>query len=295
MKNGAYIYKNEACEKKMHAFYDKSLTLLQVPYTEEYFETSFGRTHCLLVGDEKKPRICTIHGGNGITTLNLKLFLPLLSEYSILTPDVIGMPGKSEPHRNISSRKDEYGIWIKEVLDHYHIEKISFAVSSYSASIILSLAGYHPEMIGRSLLLVPSGIAHGPYLPMLAKMIFPFMKYYFAPSEKTMDDVIETLGGESDDVWREFFDLMMGSYKMELKGPKEYGKSELAGLDTPLLLIASRTDIFFPADKVFRRAKEILRGPLKMVEIEGKHLPTQSAMEGICRQTIEFLKMESDT
>ena len=128
MKNGAYIYKNEACEKKMHAFYDKSLTLLQVPYTEEYFETSFGRTHCLLVGDEKKPRICTIHGGNGITTLNLKLFLPLLSEYSILTPDVIGMPGKSEPHRNISSRKDEYGIWIKEVLDHYHIEKISFAL-----------------------------------------------------------------------------------------------------------------------------------------------------------------------
>ena len=77
----------------------------------------FGKTHCLLVGDPEKPRICTIHGGNGITTLNLKLFLPLLEEYCIIAPDVIGMPGKSDPYRNISSKNDEYGLWIKEVLD----------------------------------------------------------------------------------------------------------------------------------------------------------------------------------
>ena len=65
--------------KKLHDFYDKTLAELNVPYSESYFATSFGRTHCLLVGDNNKPMICTIHGGNGITTLNLKLFLPLLS------------------------------------------------------------------------------------------------------------------------------------------------------------------------------------------------------------------------
>ena len=257
MEKGRYVYKNEDCMKRMHGFYDRTLESLSVSYTEDYFETSFGKTHCLLVGDPRKPKICTIHGGNGITTLNLKLFLPLLSEFSLLAPDVIGMPGKSEPYRNISSKKDEYGKWIKEVLDHYEIEKISFAVSSYSASMLLSLAKSYPERVERSLLLVPSGIAHGPILPMLGKMIVPFIKYYFKPSEKTLDSVIETMGGETDEIWREFFDLMMSSYKMEMKSPKEYSKEDMALLDAPLLIVASDNDIFFPADRVFGRAKEI--------------------------------------
>ena len=119
VKKGKFVYKNENSMKKMHEFYDKTLASLDVPYSEACFDTSFGQTHCLLVGDPEKPRICTIHGGNGITTLNLKLFLPLLEEYSIIAPDVIGMPGKSDPYRNISSKKDEYGLWIKEVLNHY--------------------------------------------------------------------------------------------------------------------------------------------------------------------------------
>ena len=93
MKKGKFVYRDENSMKKMQEFYEKTLESLCVPYVENYFDTSFGKTHCLLVGDAEKPRICTIHGGNGITTLNLKLFLPLLDEYCIIAPDVIGMPG----------------------------------------------------------------------------------------------------------------------------------------------------------------------------------------------------------
>ena len=57
--------------KKIQEFYDRTLDSLAVSYTEDYFYTSFGETHCLLVGDPEKPKLCTIHGGNGITTLNL--------------------------------------------------------------------------------------------------------------------------------------------------------------------------------------------------------------------------------
>ena len=289
MKKGVFVYKSEACMKKMHDFYDKTLALLDVKYSEDYFDTSFGKTHCLTVGDPNKPKLCTIHGGNGITTLNLKLFLPLLSDYCIIAPDVIGMPGKSDPYRNISSKRDEFGRWIKEVLDHYHIGKIPFIVSSYSASMLLSLAKSYPEKIDRSLLLVPSGIAHGPILPMFGKTIVPFIKYYFKPSEKTLDAVIETMGGESDEIWREFFDLMMSSYKMELKAPKEYSREDMASFDAPLLIIASKNDLFFPAERVFCKAKKIFRCDIATVEISSKHLPSENEMAGICKQTIEFL------
>ena len=288
MKNGKFVYKNEDSLKKMQEFYDKTLASLKVTYRESYFDTSFGRTHCLLVGDEAKPKICTIHGGNGITTLNLKLFLPLLSEYCIIAPDVIGMPGKSAPYRNISSKKDEYGLWIKEVLDHYGCTKISFVVSSYSASMFLSFARRCPEMVDRALLLVPSGIAHGPVLPMISKMIIPFIKYYFKPSEKTLDAVLETMGGKGEDVWREFFDLMMSSYKMEMKAPREYKAEELESFTSPLLIIASPRDIFFPSDKVFKSAAKIFKGPVTTSEINSLHLPSEEKMTDVCRQTMSF-------
>ena len=288
IKNGKFVYKNEDGMKKMHEFYDKTLASLDVPYSEDYFDTSFGKTHCLLVGDPEKPRICTIHGGNGITTLNLKLFLPLLQEYCIIAPDVIGMPGKSDPYRNISSKKDEYGLWIKEVLDHYKEDQISFVVSSYSSAMFLSFARMYPENVRSALLLVPSGIAHGSILPMLGKMVVPFMKYYFSPSGKTLDAVIESMGGKGDSIWREFFDIMMSSYKMEMRPPREYKKREMISFKAPLLIIASEKDIFFPAGRVFNKAGKIFAGPVTMVEIDSKHLPSDETMVDVCKRTIEF-------
>ena len=49
VKNKKFVYKSEDSMKKMHEFYDKTLASLDVPYSEIYFDTSFGRTHCLLV------------------------------------------------------------------------------------------------------------------------------------------------------------------------------------------------------------------------------------------------------
>ena len=98
MKNGKFVYKNESALQRMNDFYDRTLADLQVPFTEDYFETSFGKTHSLVVGNPEKPKLCTIHGGNGITTLNLKLFIPLLEDFCMIAPDVIGMPGKSDPY-----------------------------------------------------------------------------------------------------------------------------------------------------------------------------------------------------
>ena len=289
-KKEKFVYKNENSMKKMHEFYDKTLSSLDVLYSEDWFDTSFGKTHCLLVGDPEKPRTCTIHGGNGITTLNLRLFLPLLEEYCIIAPDVIGMPGKSDPYRNISSKKDEYGLWIKEVLDYYKEERISFVVSSYSSAMFLSFAKRYPERVHSALLLVPSGIAHGPILPMMGKMVVPFIKYYFNPSVKTLDAVIETMGGKGDPVWREFFDIMMSSYKMEMRPPREYKKSEMMPFKAPLLIIASKKDIFFPADRVFRKAREIFAGSVTTVEIDSKHLPSDETMIDVCKRTKEFFK-----
>ena len=146
-------------------------------------------------------------------------------------------------------------------------------------------------MVDRSLLLVPSGIAHGPILPMITRMVIPFIKHYFTPSAGTLDAVISTMGGNGDDDWREFFDIMMSSYKIEMKPPKEYKARELESFSAPLQIIASSKDIFFPADRVFDKAGKIFKGHVTTAYIDTLHLPSEDAMIDICRQTAEFLRV----
>ena len=54
--------------------------------------------------------------------------------------------------------------------------------------------------------------------------------------------------------------------------------------------IASENDIFFPASRVFRKAREIFSGSVTTVEIGSKHLPSDETMIDVCKRTKEFIK-----
>lgn len=287
---GIFVYKNEDCMRKMHAFYDKSMASLHVDYSDFYIQTSFGRTHVVDVGDKDKEPLFTLHGGNGISPLNIRLFLPLLEQYHIIAPDVIGMPGKSEPYRNLNSKKDDYGNWLCEILTALKMDKAMFIVSSYSSAMLLSLAKVYPEKISKAVLLVPSGIAHGAMLPIIWSMSIPFIKYYLFPAKKTLEGIMNTMVTAGDDLWCEFLDLMMSSYKMEMRAPREYKKDELSNFTSSLLIIASSEDVFFPDYKVFPKADKVFSGKIEKMKITGKHLPSQKTMSEVCEAIIGFDK-----
>lgn len=290
LQKGKFVYKNDICMRRIHEFYDKSLASLQVNYEEEYIDTTYGKTHILIVGNKNKKPIFTLHGGNGISPLNIRLFLPLLDKFYIIAPDVIGMPGKSEPYRRLNIKRDDFGVWMCEIMDFLKLPKAPFAVSSYSSAMMLSLAEVAPEKIEKAMLLVPSGIAHGAIFPIIHKMAIPFMKYYFRPLKEDLSHIVGVMVSECDDLWYEFFELMMSSYKMEMRAPKEYSKKSLEKFCSPVLVFASNEDIFFPADKVLTKAKELFTGPLQMHLIDGKHLPSEETMRFVCDKAIEFFE-----
>ena len=163
-----------------------------------------------------------------------------------------------------------------------------FVVSSYSSAMMLSLAKVHPERISKAVLLVPSGIAHGPLPTIIWNMSIPFIKYYFHPSRKALEGIMNTMVTDGDDMWCEFLDLMMTSYKMEMRSPREYKKDELSNFTAPVLIIASSEDIFFPDYKVFPKADRIFAGRIEKMKITGKHLPSQKTMAEVCKAIIAF-------
>ncbi len=290
MSKGKFVYKDQSSRDKMLAFYDRAMEDLNVHYREEYIETSYGTTHIVIAGDETKPPVFTVHGGNGITPLNLKLFLTLLRDYCLITPDVIGMPGKSAPYRTLNTNKDDYGRWLVEILDILKIDKIPFVVSSYSSAMLLSLAQVEPQRIEKAALVVPSGIAHGPLMPILRSMMVPMLKYYFVQSDRSFKKIMQLMATEDDEQMEEFFKLMMSSYKMEMKPPREFSKNDLKNFTAPLILFASDDDIFFPADRVFPSAKEIFATMPELIKILGNHLPSADTMEFVCERIGEGFK-----
>jgi len=287
MRKGIYVYKDQESMNKLLSFYDKAMQDLNIPYTEEYIETSYGTTHLVTAGDTTKPKIFTVHGGNGTTPVNLKLFKYLTKNFCLLTSDVIGMPGKSEPYRNLNSNNDDYGIWLREILDKKGIDKIPFVVSSYSSAMLLTLAHVAPERIEKAALAVPSGIAHGNIFHIAKKMTVPMLKYYKVQDEESFKGIIDLMATEEDQETEEFFRLMMSSYKMEMRPPREFKKKELKDYKAPTIIFASDEDIFFPACRVFPKAKEIFQDP-KLIKISGNHLPSAKIMEEVCRKIEEF-------
>ena len=121
-------------------------------------------------------------------------------------------------------------------------------------------------------------------------MAIPFVKYYVCPKRKTLEGIMDTMVTEGDDLWCEFLDLMMTSYKMEMRPPREYRKEELVKFNAPIFLIASSEDIFFPAKKVFAKAEKLFVGKVKKKKITGKHLPSNKTMGEVCKAIASFGK-----
>ena len=288
MEKGKFVYKDPSGMERCLKFYDEAMKSLDIKYSEEYIDTSFGKTHLVIAGNETKPAIFTVHGGNGTTPLNLKLFLPLINDYCLITPDVIGMPGRSAPYRTLDTNKDDYGMWLAEILDSLKIDKIPFVVSSYSSAMLLSLAQVAPERIEKAALVVPSGIAHGPLIPIVRRMTVPMTKYYFVQSDKSFKRIMELMSSKDDDQMEEFFRLMMSSYKMEMKPPREFKKEELKDFRSQVIIFASDDDIFFPAYSVFPRAKELFAVPPELFKITGNHLPSDDTMTVVCKRIKKF-------
>jgi hypothetical protein len=75
---------------------------------------------------------------------------------------------------------------------------------------------------------------------------------------------------------------------MEMKPPREFNREDLKRFRSPVILFASDDDIFFPADKVFSRAKEIFINQPELCRITGNHLPSSDTMSFVCGRIKDF-------
>lgn len=283
------VYKSKEGKFKSLALYDKQLLKLNIPFSDIYVETSFGKTHIVETGNRMGKPLLVFHGGNSTTAYNLLMCRFLMNDFNVYAADTIGHPGKSD-EVCLSHRGYDYGKWASEVIEQIGYDKISCFGGSFGGSILAKLMCTAPEKIEKAVLLVPAGISNAIPISTLAMMV-PLLQYritkqkkyliktalYMALNERVLDE--DTLN-----ILKDSFDHV----KTKAGMPTNIEAKKLQKYHSPTLVIACEKDCLFPAKKVLYRAKQIIPN-CTTVELKGRgHIHILPQTEKI--EIIEFLK-----
>lgn len=283
------IYRSEEGKSSILEEYEACLEQLGGDIRREYVDTRFGKTHVLLTGPEDGKPLFILQGGNCVNPMTLAWFSSLFGDYRIIAPDTIGHPGYSEEAR-ISARFDSFAMWAADLLDHYGIQKSAFIGASFGGGIVLRLATYIPDRIACSVLVMPAGVAAGSKIKMAQDVILPFFKYKMTSSAASLQKIADNLScgcmKESD---KNIVGKIFKHVSLEQDLPKLTEKEELKDYASPTLLLAGEKDIFFPADRLVERAREIIPN-VRTITYDTGHFPSQEALLQMNKDIGQFLR-----
>jgi pimeloyl-ACP methyl ester carboxylesterase len=283
----AGIYRSTSGEAKLHALYAEATGVLGCPLESRYLQTPYGLTHVLVTGAPESPAAVVFHGGNFLNPYSLSWMLPALAGFRVFAPDTVGHPGLSD-QRRLSARDDSYGRWASAVLSALDIDRATVIGTSYGGGIALRLSEAAPHRIERLILHVPSAIATAPFARIAAVGV-PMLLYRFSPSRERLIRTARPLwGNDPDDLGLRILDAVLRHVRLVVSLPRLTNVKDLSCLKCPVLVIAARQDVLFPADLVLRQAHRLMPSLVKSARLEGSHVPGSADLPQLRSWVREF-------
>lgn len=252
------IYRNEQSKKAVWQLYDRQMDDLKVPYTDLFVDTSFGKTHIIECGNLRGKPLLVFHGGNATTAYNLKYCGFLLDDFHVYAVDTIGHPGKSA-EVSLSPRNHDYGIWAVDVIKGLGFDGMSCFGGSFGAGILVKAMCVVPEVIKRSVLIVPSAIQNAPTYKSIS-MAFPMLMYWLTHNEKWFVKCILPMAITERNITEDILETARCSIdnaKIKSIMPKNENCKNLRKYQNPVLVMAAEKDCLFPAKGVLIKAKKV--------------------------------------
>lgn len=254
------IYKTEKGKEKSLLLYDKQLSKLNMPFTDMYVETSFGKTHIIEIGKEDGKPLLVFHGGNSTTAYNLLMCRFLLDDFHVYAVDTIGHPGKSA-EVCLSHRGYDYGKWANEVVTQIGYANMLCFGGSFGGGILAKLLCVAPQRVKKAVLVVPAGISNA--FPISSvKMMIPLIEYRITKKEKYLIKTALYMALHKTVLDKDTLDIVRDSFdnvKTKVGMPTNIQPQRLSSYTSPTLVLAGEKDCLFPAKKVLPKAKEIIQ------------------------------------
>ena len=283
------IYRSPKGEAELMALYDEALARLGPGCETRTVGTGAGPTHVIVTGPEEAPPLVVLQGGNFLNPLCLAWFLPLAAEYRLYAPDIIGQPGRSSQSRP-SAKGDGHARWLADVLDSLGLQRAAFVGVSYGAGLILRLAGLAPGRVDRAVLASPAGVAAGPIWPMVRDVALPMLVYRASPNRERLLRAAQPLLTELEEPYVRQLGAVYRHVRLDRNLPRAATREELSSYKGSTLLFAAENDLFFPAERVIRRAREIIPN-LETETLPGcRHVPSRQAFAHVNDRVSAFLR-----
>jgi len=284
------IYRSLEGKEQILKLYDQDWAAMGLETESAFISTRYGKTHVIISGPRDAEPIVVFHGGNMISPISFAWLIPLVKRYRIYAPDTVGHPGYSAETR-LKPATFQYGEWATDVIDGLGLEKPVVLGGSYGAGILLNLAAYAPQKIGKAILVVPSGFAPPPMLPLIAKIGIPMIMYQFTHKRDWLvrslipmcpqpsDDIVEITGA----VYRHLL--------LEAEMPRSIQAEDLKDFQAPTLVLAAENDVLFPPTAVIRRAREVIKNLVAAEIIAGSaHFVPPALQPALCERIDRFIQ-----
>ena len=289
------IYKSDEGRQAMAGWYEYFLERL-APWspTSEWVSTRHGETHILIAGRPDAPPLWAFHGAMASAPSALAQVPGLLDRFRVHMPDTVGQPGRSDETR-LNWQGSEHGWWVVDILDELELETIRAVGVSLGGYVVLRTAAVAPERIERAVLWATGGLVKPPLRDMLGLM-FDGLIYAMRPRRDRLERILSRTFTDFDDDYVDFFADSLAHVHPDRRFPATLDAQELAGWQTPVMLVTHELDEVFPAEALEARARQIVPGLERVVKMPGlRHMPpfAPGALEGLMDQLEAFL-VDSD-
>jgi pimeloyl-ACP methyl ester carboxylesterase len=263
-------FKGEPSKVLLTEWFERFRARIPLPTQSRMVKTRIGDTHVLVGGPEDGPSVVLLHGAMATSAHALRELAPLLERFRVYAVDVVGQSVKSADTRP-SVANNEYGEWLKDVLDGLGLQKTHVIGVSWGGFVSIRLAALAPERIARLALLVPAGVVPIPHWESLTKVGLPMLFYRLAPSEKRLKAFVSNLLTTTDDDWAPYLGDAVRHYNMDMRVPSLARPEELKGFTAPTLVLGADADFSFPGARVLERAPALFQTLAGIELIKGSH------------------------
>lgn len=250
------LYSSPNAKKEILAVYQQKLDSLNIDYSTQDIDTSFGNTHLIVTGNPNNPPLLLVHGSNGCAPIALEVYPNLSQKYQVFAIDVLAQPNKSAETR-LSMKDNSYGKWIQEVLQFLQLKEVTLLGFSLGGLIILKTLLHQEQNIKEVFLTAPAYVVNGNPLKALFSLFIPMKRYMRTQNLAYLEQFLNVTFSEKDPFALEFLSKVLINFKMDFTPVPVIKTKEAQQIQTPITLIAAGKDVLFPGKKMLKRARKI--------------------------------------
>ena len=138
------------------------------------------------------------------------------------------------------------------------------------------LITYNPEMVGKCIFVVPSGLVNGKFMESMSRLSFPLMKFLFTKKDSDLKKFISAFVPEDDEFMFRLQKALLTGLNMDYRRPTLLKKEDVQNFNGSVYMIVADDDVFFPGQDAVEKAKAIFRNFKAAHVLKGsKHMPSK--------------------